>query len=259
MSVNIVGNGPAFFDVCDLLKVSIEDLGYEVTVEDAPRMDAVNILLAYQFQPVPAAGCKYIVYQLEQLPAVYERCIGPLKALYRGALAVLDYDPANIEFAKKHGVTSSLIPMGYHPKLDRISKDIDKDVDVLFYGWVNHRRQRHLDQLSDKCRLKVLTNSYREERDEWIARSKVVLNLHHYPTRILEQTRVAYLLNNGACVVSEVSEWEPWPLVTSDDVAEVALSLLDDNARQAVTENTVQAFRRQKMVDTLKQVVGVFG
>ena len=81
---------------------------------------------------------------------------------------------------------------------------------MLFYGMVNERRRQVLQNLESRCRLAVLTGVFGAERDALIARAKIVLNLHYYETCILEQTRVSYLLNNGACVVSEDSPSNPY-------------------------------------------------
>jgi hypothetical protein len=49
-------------------------------------------------------------------------------------------------------------------------------------------------------------NAYGAERDAYIARAKVVLNLHYWEGNPFEALRVSYLLNNRACVVSEESD-----------------------------------------------------
>lgn len=52
---------------------------------------------------------------------------------------------------------------------------------------------------------------YGSERNDLIARSKIVLNLHGFSAlRHMEQVRIAYLLNNEALVISEHSHWNPY-------------------------------------------------
>ena len=45
--------------------------------------------------------------------------------------------------------------------------------------------------------LRTLFGDYGEVRDRWIARSRVVLNIHFYDIKVAEQVRLSYLLNNG--------------------------------------------------------------
>ena len=68
-----------------------------------------------------------------------------------------------------------------------------------------------LDDLAGDCRVETLFGVYGSERDAYIARSKIVLNVHYYQAQLLEQPRIAYLLNNRRFVVSEASENDPYP------------------------------------------------
>jgi hypothetical protein len=78
---------------------------------------------------------------------------------------------------------------------------------VLFYGSLSERRKAAILALKD-AGLKVAAafNAYGAERDAYIARAKVVLNLHYWEGNPFEALRVSYLLNNRACVVSEESD-----------------------------------------------------
>ena len=80
-----------------------------------------------------------------------------------------------------------------------------KNIDVLFYGLLNERRKLIINNLLKKnIKVKHLFGVYGEDRDEWIAKSKLVLNLHMYESKIFEIIRVFYLLTNGIPVVSEI-------------------------------------------------------
>ena len=57
-------------------------------------------------------------------------------------------------------------------------------------------------------RKKILFRYYDlfgEEREEVIARSKLVINMHFWPKSSLETHRIEYLMARGKCVVSENS------------------------------------------------------
>jgi hypothetical protein len=122
--------------------------------------------------------------------------------------AVWDYSQKNIEKFNKQGVKNiKKLSFGYQSKLETINKIQKQDVDVLFYGSINERRLKILNQLRASG-LKVISlfGVYGEERDILISRSKVILNLHYYETQIFEVIRVFYLLINGKAVVGEVNK-----------------------------------------------------
>ena len=100
----------------------------------------------------------------------------------------------------------SHVPLGYVPELSQIKASQAQDIDVLFYGSLNERRTAILIALKN-AGLKVHTvfGVYGKQRDEVIARCKVVLNIHFYETRVFEFVRIAYLLANSKAGVSECS------------------------------------------------------
>jgi len=104
-----------------------------------------------------------------------------------------------------------LLPLGHHARMRRIEHrpEADKDVDVLFYGSLNERRAALLDRLRSRCCVQSLFGVYGAERDAWVGRSRIVLNIHFYQAQILEQVRLAYLLGNECFVVSEESTPNP--------------------------------------------------
>lgn len=129
------------------------------------------------------------------------------------------------------------VPLGYAEGGAPILRqpEEDQDVDVLFYGSINQRRADCLDQLAKHgVKTKVLSGVYGSERDRWIARAKIVLNIHFYETAIFEWARVIPLLANGVPVVSEASDANDIDsdleqvvrFVAYDDLVEACLDLL---------------------------------
>ena len=115
------------------------------------------------------------------------------------------------------------VPVGFMPEQCRILKPATQDIDVLFYGSRNKRRDNILaGLLSAGLKVKILTGVYGEERDNYIARSKVVLNVHYYEPGIFEVVRVSYLWANAKCVVSEESPDSDFG-VPYDDLVEACL------------------------------------
>jgi hypothetical protein len=126
-----------------------------------------------------------------------------------------DYSKKNIEYLRMAGFLEPRhLLLGYHKTLDKISRNEPKDVDVLFYGSLNERRKSVLEQLIQKgLVVKHLFGTYGAERDQWIARSKIVLNMHYFETKIFEIVRCFYLMINAKAVVSEIS-----PDTSIDDI-----------------------------------------
>jgi hypothetical protein len=118
------------------------------------------------------------------------------------ARTVWDYSPEGVERWTEEGKRAELVPLGFAPEMQRLTLR-EPTVDVLFYGSLNARRQRILEDLGRRVRLKVLFACYGAERDAWIEESHLVLNLHYYEGAPLEEPRIAYLLANRIAVVSE--------------------------------------------------------
>lgn len=119
---------------------------------------------------------------------------------------VWDYSDRNIDNLKRFFGISGVkkCSIGYVPQMTRLSLVDKPDIDVLFYGSINERRQRILERLKEKgLNVKILSGVYGQMRDDWIARSKLVINIHYYSAQILELIRLSYLLANKVCIVSE--------------------------------------------------------
>jgi hypothetical protein len=125
---------------------------------------------------------------------------------------IWDYSLSNIEVWKK--LNPKFIPyhayISYSNNLEKISTNEIKDIDVLYYGNITPDRTESLQKISklknDLTGLSVVTlcNVWGEQRDHFIARSKVVVNFSR--GNIFEVVRVSYLLANKVAVVSDFNE-----------------------------------------------------
>ena len=117
---------------------------------------------------------------------------------------VLDYSLRNIEDWKHFGIDAIYCGVGYAPELERIP-EMEQDIDVLFYGSVTGRRLVVLQQILDAgINLHIVPlGTYGKERDDFIARSKIVLNIHAHKNSPLEMVRCSYLLANKKRLVNE--------------------------------------------------------
>lgn len=201
-------------EVAMLLVASLESLGRDcLFTPNALHPDRINVLLGYQALPFTPelARFTYIPYQLEQLDDQTGLWNENARLILAHASAVWDYAPENVAFLAARGIQARHLPLGWHPDLERFEPAPDQDIDLLFYGMMNERRLAVLRQAHDLgLAVEALFGVFLEERDQVIARAKVVLNMHYYPMRVFEAVRVSYLLNNACFVVSEESPVNPY-------------------------------------------------
>lgn len=128
----------------------------------------------------------------------------------RPALQVWDYSFTNVEILRSHRIkqlrNAIWVPMGYSPVYERI-EDAKKDIDILFYGIKTPRREKIINELTDKgCHVVWLKENYGEERDKFVARSKIVVSICKTEPEELKSndfSRLSYLIANRVFTVSE--------------------------------------------------------
>jgi SAM-dependent methyltransferase len=254
----------AFREVAETLQFGLRSIGQSAEIqENSIDASATNILLgAHLLSPEDATMVPpgSILYNLEQLG-------GPNlpKHFYELALRlqVWDYSRQNLEKwnAMSCACQPVRVPLGYVPELSRIPAAANQDIDVLFYGSLNERRARIVKALKDAgAKVHATFGVYGKQRDEFIARSKIVLNVHFYDAKIFEIVRVSYLLANSKAVVSEccsdieVEKGLADSLlgVPYDSLVESCLSLLrSDEERRALETRGFRWFSQQKESDIL--------
>jgi len=120
---------------------------------------------------------------------------------------IWDYSTSNLvawnAIATRHPVYHA--PVSYAPNLEKISHDVEQDIDVLYYGKVMNSRFNLLAEISkmreDLTGLSVttLSNIWGQQRDDFIARAKIVFNPSE--GNIFEIVRVSYLMSNKKAVI----------------------------------------------------------
>ena len=176
---------------------------------------ATSSLSNQEFSSIRNLPHGYLVFQLEPLDAEHAIHQSNRPAYFeflRGAKEIWDYSPSNVDFLVQLGLTNvRYIPIGYSPRLERITNSAVTDIDILFYGSKTARRAHILDALRQRGFETVnLFDKYGETRDSYIARAKIQLNMHQFQTNHLEQLRISYLLNNRCFVISETSDVNPY-------------------------------------------------
>jgi SAM-dependent methyltransferase len=197
----------AFREIAETLQFGLRSIGHTAQIrENVIDPAATNVLLgAHLLSPqdalmVPPGS---ILYNLEQLggPSLPQQ-------FYEVARRhrVWDYSLQNIKTwnIMKCACPPIHVPLGYVPELSRIKASPTQDIDVLFYGSLNERRTRVVKALKDAgAKVHTVFGVYGKKRDELIARSKIILNVHFYDAKIFEIVRVSYLLANSKAVVTE--------------------------------------------------------
>lgn len=253
-------------------------------------------------------GDQYILFQSEQLSAsdslfVDEKYLDILRRH-----EVWDYSPANIEFLTSKGVEAKYVPIGYnrvmsniktgrsaaivggakngparielmswsgaHPPTGDDGKFI-QDVDVCFYGSMNHRRAKIIDALKASVVSTVTTDGeivdrplvvaqfsgYGGYRDKVIARSKIVLNMHYYDSAIFEIFRCSHLFANKKCVISEegldsgieMAYRATGGFVKYDHLVDACLEVLRDSVLQnTIAQKGYDIFTRTSQADNIR-------
>jgi hypothetical protein len=199
----------AFAEVLEAVVCGLRALGADVSEAvnqlvpgRQPIVFGANLLGEANVDVLPAGT---IIYNLEQISESSSWC-SPTYLRLLQSCQVWDYSARNIASLVRLGVTVKVkhVPIGYVPELTRITAAPVEDIDVLFYGSMNERRNNVISQLRQAgLNAHAVFGVYGPSRDALIARSKVLLNMHYYETNIFELVRVSYLLANRKAVVAE--------------------------------------------------------
>jgi len=136
---------------------------------------------------------------------------------------------------------------------------------VLFYGSIGERRQATLDALAARgLKVMAVSNLYGHLRDDLVARAKVVVNIHHFPAKVLEIVRLSYLMANGVPIVSEpgAEPGEDAPYAEAiaftpyDGLVERCADLVaDPQARAALGAQAQACFRARPQAEFLRGLI----
>lgn len=275
-----------FEDFAFALRDALRALGHELyagNVVDARPSDGRMIWLGANNPAIDKRGAtewKYrlpddaIIFNSEQLSAVDDPERYMQNYSWYRKHVVWDYSLANIATLKRLGIERAVhCPLGYIESMTRFKNKPaeEQDIDVLFYGSTNPHRLKILDGIKAAGLNLVMLDPnanggrgvYGEERDAWIARAKIVLNMHHYERGVFEIFRVSHLVANHKCVVNEdggVDE-ELNKLarlltlsVKYEDIVDVVARLVKETPQrcEVIANNAFDHFARMSLVDYVK-------
>jgi len=150
---------------------------------------------------------KYILYQTEQynqsnIPKISDKLIEDCYTIY-------DYSNVNLKYYNENFISQIKI---LTPLIETsfLSQNITfhKDIDILFVGTINDRRNKILEKLEQWCKnnnynIKIVSNIFGAELIEIINNSKLIINLHYYDNAILEVFRLHDILPYSCKIISE--------------------------------------------------------
>jgi len=199
----------AFKEVADTIHYGLRSLGHDsVLTSEGALAGRQHIVLGSNLLPhyrLPLAH-DAILYNLEQVDAGSSWFRPELIDIFR-RYVLWDYSRQNVAALDALGVqVAHVVPIGYVKELTRIQHVPEPDIDVLFFGSMSPRRKEIIDRMqADGLRVETLFGIYGKERDAFIARAKLLLNVHFYDAKVLEMVRISYLLANRCAVLSEYS------------------------------------------------------
>ena len=207
-----------------------------------------------------------IIFNTEQIESITENWKKKILNLAKKNIIFWDYSQYNLDYLSKTiNIKGKLFQIGYQKELNRINHNIDKNIDVLFYGSINARREHIINKLKDrKINVKTLFGVYGKERDDLIAKSKLILNMHMYDSKIFEIVRVFYLLSNSIPVLTEVGSDTKFnndflDLVcksTYENIEKNIIYLLEnDKKRIELGENGLNAIKKFPQIKFTEQIL----
>jgi hypothetical protein len=181
-------------------------------------------------------------------------------ALQRAGL--LDHVLVSVEsrktFLAQYGVASEFVPVGFASEFGSLLPEIERDVDVLFLGYLTDRRRELIASLQSRLQqhgrkiLIVDRNCYGEERTRLLNRSKIILNLQRFPWEF-PIIRLLMAMGCKTLVVSERAS-HPGPFIEDKHVVVRDLSelgealvtyLADDEKRSRVVDEAHEYVTRE--------------
>ena len=207
-----------------------------------------------------------IIFNTEQIESITENWKKKILNLAKKNIIFWDYSQYNLDYLSKTiNIKGKLFQIGYQKELNRINHNIDKNIDVLFYGSINARREHIINKLKDrKINVKTLFGVYGKERDDLIAKSKLILNMHMYESKIFEIVRVFYLLSNSIPVLTEVGSDTKFnndflDLIcksTYENIEKNIIYLLEnDKKRIELGENGLNAIKKFPQIKFTEQIL----
>lgn len=244
-------------------------LGYPARVaENEIVWDATNVLVGVHnldLALIDRLPANTIVYNVEMMVAG-SPFLESLSAFIR-RFETWDYSIANIAAWRAAGISDRvrLLRPGYLQGDTVIDPATRSDIDALFYGSINWRRDAILQDIARAgVRIYGAVNVYGAERNALTARAKLIVNIHSREDSRLEFARISQALANHRLLVTEAghaSDVDPelaeaLVIGRASELGEICRDLLDDEPRRlALTERAFAIYSRRDFAAALRELL----
>lgn len=203
-------------------------------------------------------NCKICIINTESL---FTNSYIHFKNLYNNSKIVMvwDYTVKNFEKLKNHPITSQKVFPTYHPSYEN-KKDVEKEIDVLFYGTMNERRKIIERNLKKYNNINLLFTYQMSNTYNNFFKSKIVLIIHYYLEDFpIDYYRITSLICNKIFIIHEEVQKEDMeteeyrilsetiPFVKHENIVEECKKWLDvsQEERDKIAEKTYQNFKEK--------------
>jgi len=166
---------------------------------------AINLCYRYSYEEYTKGYDKVIIFNQEPYDC---DLVNSYRDSYfnwlRCADEVWDYEEMNVQYLAGLGIKTKLHILKPYMNWNMYAVP-DKDIDILFIGTLYDRRKKVIDFLKRKYIVTVTPDqTYGEVLDDYILRSKILLNIHG-TTSFQEQARMVKWLGAPCKIISERS------------------------------------------------------
>jgi len=244
-------------------------LGYPARVaENEVVWDATNVLVGVhnlELALIDSLPANTIVYNVEMMVAGSPFL--PSLSAFIGRFETWDYSVANVAAWRAAGISDRvrLLRPGYLPEDTAIDPAAKSDIDALFYGSINWRRDAILRDIARAgVRIYGAVNVYGAERSALTARAKLIVNIHSREDSRLEFARISQALANHRLLVTEAGHAddvdselaEALVIGRASELGAICRDLLDDEPRRlALTERAFAIYSRRDFAASLRELL----
>lgn len=250
---------------------ALRRLGHPARVaENQIVWDATNIVVGAQnldSELIDRLPANTIIYNVEMMikGSPFLQILNPFVRRFE----TWDYSAANVAAWQAAGISDRvrLLRPGYLPEDTAIDPAAPSDIDALFFGSLNWRRDAILvDIARHGVRVHAAVNIYGPWRNALIARAKLILNIHSRQDSVFEFGRVSYALANHRLLVTEAGDAEDIDadlrealvIGRSSELGSICRGLLDDEPRRlALAERAFAIYARRDFMQSLRELLAL--
>lgn len=147
-----------------------------------------------------------IISESIHTPKKYLNIFNLLKINKNNIKLILDYSQENINFIKsKFNIPIIFCPPMYSPVIEnKVNNNQEKEYDILFYGSLNDRRKKILNQLEKNYKTILYCNKDNNKLFDLMGKSKIIVIINFYERNLpYDFYRISFLLTNKVFFIQE--------------------------------------------------------